>query len=109
MAGSGKQLIEAKVTVGKSERYIGDLSARLNPFAKAYAMDIGSVTTADLQRWLDGLQVVPQTAKNFRTVLYTLFQFAETRGYILKGRNPVADTESIDTGDGGAIEISYSG
>jgi integrase len=98
------ELIAAKEARGKSARYLGDLSARLNRFAQSYAVDVSTVTTSDVQRWLDGLKVAPQTAKNFRTVLFTLFQFAEQRGYILKGGNPVADTESISA-NGGAIEI----
>jgi len=57
-----------------------------------------------VQRWLDGLDVAAQTAKNFRTVLYTLFSFAESRGYVFKGGNPVEDTESISA-NGGKIEI----
>ena len=99
------ELIEAKEGRGKSDRYIGDLSARLTRFAESNAGDIGNVTTADVQRWLDGLKVAPQTAKNFRTVLHTLFSFAESRGYIFKGGNPVADTEHISTNGGAAIEI----
>jgi len=98
------ELIEAKRARGKSARYLGDLSARLSRFAKDYAVDISSVTTADVQRWIDGLKVAPQTAKNFRTLLGTLFNFAESRGYIFKGGNPVEDVEHI-TANGGAIEI----
>lgn len=98
------ELIESKKARGKSARYIGDLSARLARFAADFAVDIGTVTTADVQRWLDGLKVAPQTAKNFRTVLGTLFSFAESRGYIFKGGNPVADVEHISA-NGGAIEI----
>ncbi len=98
------ELVESKKARGKSARYIGDLSARLTRFAKDYAVDIGTVTTADVTRWLDGLKVAPQTAKNFRTVLGTLFSFAESRGYISKGANPVEDVEHI-TANGGAIEI----
>ena len=98
------ELVESKKARGKSARYIGDLSARLNRFAKDFAVDIGTVTTADVTRWLDGLKVAPQTAKNFRTVLGTLFGFAESRGYVFKGGNPVEDVEHI-TANGGAIEI----
>ena len=98
------ELIESKKARGKSARYIGDLSARLARFAADFAVDIGTVTTADVQRWLDGLKVAPQTAKNFRTVLGTLFSFAESRGYIFKGGNPAADVEHISS-NGGSIEI----
>lgn len=98
------ELIEAKISRGKSSRYVADLRARLTRFANAFAVDISSVTTADVQRWLDGLKLAAQTARNFRTVLFTLFGFAESRGYILKGANPVASTEKI-TSNGGDIDI----
>ncbi len=98
------ELIAAKEARGKSIRYVGDLRARLTRFAESFAVDISTVTTADVQRWLDGLKLAPQTAKNFRTVLHTLFAFAESRGYIFKGGNPVADTEHISA-NGGRIEI----
>ncbi|MCP5517643.1 MAG: hypothetical protein H7A45_10365 [Verrucomicrobiales bacterium] len=60
-----------------------------------------------MQRWLDGLKLAPQTAKNFRTVLGTLFAFAESRGYILPGENPVARTERVSA-NGGEIAIYSS-
>jgi len=99
------ELIDAKRARGKSDRYIGDLSSRLNRFATSHAVDISTLSTADVQRWLDSLKLAPQTARNFRTVLYTLFSFAEKRSYILKGSNPVADTERISTNGTGAIQI----
>ena len=98
------ELIAAKEARGKSARYVGDLRAQLTRFADAFAVDISTVTTADVERWLDGLKLAPQTAKNFRTVLHTLFQFAEVRGYVFKGGNPVADTERISA-NGGKVEI----
>jgi integrase len=99
------ELIEAKTARGKSKRYLGDLRIRLARFAGDFAVDISTITGPDVQGWLDRLKVAPQTAKNCRTVLYTLFSFAESRGYIFKGSNPVADTESISTNGGGTIEI----
>ncbi len=99
------ELIEARRNAGKSDRYLSDLRARLTRFANDFAVDISSVTGPDLQGWLNRLKGAPQTKKNFRTVLFTLFSFAESLGYILKGSNPVADTESISTRGDGAIEI----
>ena len=98
------ELITAKEARGKSVRYVGDLRSRLTRFSEAFVVDISTVTTADVQRYLDGLKLAPQTAKNFRTVLHTLFAFAESRGYVFKGGNPVVDTESI-AANGGAIEV----
>lgn len=90
---------------GKSARYVADLKARLTKFSDAFAVDISTISTADVQRWLDGLKVSPQTTKNFRTVLNRLFTFAESRGFIFKGGNPVAGTEIESTKGGGMIEI----
>ncbi len=53
-----------------------------------------------MQRWLDGLRLGTQSVKNFRTVLHTLFQFAEACGYVIKGGNPVAGTESMKVKSG---------
>jgi integrase len=93
----------------KSARYVADLRARLNRFASAFAVDIGTVTGPEVQGWLDRLKVAPRTAKNFRSCLCTLFSFAESHGYILKGGNPAADTDEISTDDDGAIEIFTPG
>jgi integrase len=93
---------------GKSDRYVNDLRARLKRFAKSFAVDIGSVTTADVQGWLDKLKLSPRSVKNFQGALSTLFSFAESRGYIFKGGNPVQGTERISTNGGGAIEIYTS-
>lgn len=121
------ELIAVKESRSKSARYIGDLRARLTRFAKSFGadastitepdrkdadgkdtrnrgVDIATITTADVQNWLDGVKSAPQTVKNFRTVLHGLFSFAEARGYVFKGGNAVADTESISA-NGGKIEI----
>ena len=98
------ELIASKEARGKSGRYVGGLSARLKRFATTFAVDISAVTTADVQKWLDGLKLAPQTVKNFRACLWTLFAFAESRGYIFKGGNPVEDTETISV-KGGDIQI----
>ena len=119
------ELIAAKEARGKSARYIGDLRARLARFAKFFGadtsiitqpdlkvepdtrnrgVDISTVTTAEIQKWLDGLKLAAQSARNFRTVVGTLFSFAESRGYIFKGGNPIEGTEQI-TSNGGDIQI----
>lgn len=98
------ELLAAKASK-RSGRYLEDLRARLNRFGKDFPCPIANVTGADVQRWLDGLKVGEQTQRNFRTVVGTLFRFAEARGYILKGSNPVADTERVEVANGEAVEI----
>jgi integrase len=92
----------------KSARYVADLRARLNRFAADFAVDIGTITGPDVQGWLDRLKLAPRTAKNFRSCLCTLFSFAESHGYVLKGANPANSTDEISTDDDGAIEIFTS-
>ncbi len=99
------ELVEQKQKRGKSKRYIADLRARCKRFAKSFVVDVDSVTTADVQKWLDKLQLAPRTARNFRGALSALFSFAEARGYVGKGMNPVPASERIDDNGDGAIEI----
>ena len=98
------ELIAARKARGKSARYLDDLRFRLGRFAKTFGVDISTVTTAEVQRWLNGLKGKSQTIKCYRTVLGTLFNFAESCGYIVKGSNPVEDTQSIDATNG-EVEI----
>jgi integrase len=98
------ELVAAKEARRKSASYVRDLRIRLTRFAEAFAVDISSVTTSDVQKFLDRLKLAPQSVKNYRRVLYTLFQFAEARNYVFKGGNPVTDTETISA-VGGDIQI----
>ncbi len=84
---------------------VDDLRARCRKFATDFKLPIGSVTTSDVQRWLDRLQVSERTRFNYRTKIGQLFRFAERRGYIPKNCNPVDGTERPDVGNGGPITI----
>jgi len=99
------ELIAHKKARGKSERYLRDLHSRLNRFAETFQKNVGDVTTAEVQGWLDGMKLAPRSVKNFRAAIETLFSFAESRGCLAKGCNPVDDTEQISGVGDGAIEI----
>ena len=99
------ELVELKAKRHASGRYVEDLKWRLGKFAEAFAVDIGSVTTRDIQAWLDGLDAAPRSLKNFRGMANTLFKFAEARGFIARGENPVAATEKVGTRNNNPIEI----
>jgi integrase len=100
-----KELIHHRQARGKSRRYINDIRARLNRFAESFAVDISTVTTKDVQKWLDKLKLAPRTVRNFQGTLGTLFSFAESRGYLAKGTNPMSGAEKISPNGDGAIEI----
>jgi integrase len=105
VAEAATELVEHRTAQGKSARYLRDLRERLARFTKSFAVDIGSITTADVQRWLDGLGVGARSVKNYRGALSTLFSFAEARGYVARNCNPVVATEQPTSNGDGAIEI----
>ena len=96
------ELIAIKKARKSSTRYLEDLGSRLGKFADAFKKDACDVTTAQVQAWLDSLKCAPQTAKNYRTVLNLLFEFAVARGYAAD--NPIEGVESLKV-RGGEVEI----
>jgi len=93
------ELLEIKRARGASQRYMQDLEGRLNRFAADCKKDACSVTTGDIQSWLDALGLSTQSYRNFRTVLHGLFQFAVARHYCAD--NPVAGTEKVKVKNSG--------
>lgn len=73
--------------------------------ADAFPVNIGDISTAQLQRWLNELRVAPRTRNNFRGHLIALFSFARAQGYLPKDTNTAADELSKAREQGGAIEI----
>jgi integrase len=96
------ELLSVKEKRGASARYLQDLRFRLSRFADAFRKDTCNVTTAEIQAWLDGQKLAPQSYQNFRRVLHALFEFAVARGYAAD--NPVAVVESVKV-NGGDVEI----
>jgi len=92
------ELLEVKRGRGASPRYIGDLESRLRRFSDDCLKDANTVTTADIQSWLDGLELSTQSYNNFRRVVHLLFQFAVARGFAAD--NPVAGTEKVKIKNG---------
>ena len=88
----------AKETKGRSARMLADLRSRLGRFAAEHPDRLlGDFTTADLQRWLDGLRcgdgrpVAAQSRRNFATVLGGMFEHWRRRGALPD--NPCRDLE----------------
>lgn len=95
-------LIAIKESRGASARYLKDLHYRLDRFADSFAKDIGNVTTAEIQEWLDGQKLSPQSYVNFQRVLRLLFKFAVARGHAID--NPVDGAEKVKVRSG-EVEI----
>ncbi len=96
------ELLTVKAARKASTRYLQDLRVRLARFADAFRKDCCDVTTAEVQAWLDSLNLSRQSYMNFRRVAQLLFEFALARGYAAD--NPVTGTESL-TVAGGAVGV----
>jgi integrase len=102
------ELLKIKAARGASPRYLQDLDHRLNKFAESFKKEIGNVTTAQVQAWLDShKKLSPQTHVNFRRVIHLLFKFAVARGHALD--NPVDGVERVKVRNGGGVAIFTPG
>ncbi len=102
------ELLTVKAARGGAERYLQDLRSRLTRFGESFQKEIGNVTTADVQAWLDGQKKLsPQTHVNFRRVIHLLFKFAVARGYAFD--NPVDGVERVKVRNGGGVAIFTPG
>ncbi len=106
---TGNELLELKRNRKASVRYTSDLKARLATIAKQFPRNVDQVTTTDLQKWFDGMDSAPRTIRNFRNTASALFKYAEARGYLARGENPVLATEKIKTKSASPIEIYTPG
>jgi integrase len=97
---SVNQLVDEFITnrraKGKSEIYIRDLTTRLRRF-KALMGDriIAEITSADVDHWIQSLDVGPQTQNNFRAVLSAMWTFAVRRGYAATNVIQLVDKTSV--------------
>jgi integrase len=77
------ELIQDRRSRGRSELYLRDLRVRLEQrFASAFKVPISSVTSRDIEIFLNAVKGGPRTKKNFLTAIGTLFAFAKRRGYL---------------------------
>jgi integrase len=80
------ELVKAKRDLGMSTAYLYDFK-RLAKFCESYDQPLLSITTSDVEQFLNGLEAAPQTRNNCRKLLRTLFQFATHRGYAPKNHD----------------------
>lgn len=103
-------LVKAKETRGRSARTLADLRSRLGRFAADHqGRNLGELTTAGLQCWLDGLTgtdgkpLSALTRRNFAVVVGGLFEFHRRRGVLPD--NPAQDLERETVKRSGEIEF----
>jgi integrase len=77
-----------------SERYLQDIRIRLTAFAKAFRVQISSVTTKEIGDWLDSIGAKGRTRNNYRVAVVTLFRYARKQGHL--PRNEKTEAEEVE-------------
>jgi len=88
-------LAEKKARNAK-DRYIEDLTYRLEKFAGAFPCNISDVSAIQIQEWLDGQKLSAQSYQNNRRVVNTLFNFAMDKKRRFVRENVVDDVDEVD-------------
>jgi hypothetical protein len=77
------QLLRSKARAEKSDDYLKNLRIHLRKFSQATNnAALASLTTLQVERWLDGLDVSTRTRKGHLDSVRLLFNFAVARGYV---------------------------
>jgi integrase/recombinase XerD len=90
------RFIENRKAKGKSAIYLRDLETRLSRFRAAFGGQLmADFTPQDIERWIESLNVGPQTQNNFRAVLSSMWTFAARRGYAPSNIVQLIDKSSV--------------
>lgn len=99
-----EEMLKSKKGDGLSEGYLRHLRYDLKKFTGAFHCNIGTVSGADIDTWLRGLDVGPRTRNNLRNSVQTLFGYAKARKYLPKDHDELDAVARAKDGDG-EIEI----
>jgi integrase len=88
------EYLAAQKRLKRSETHISDLTQRLGRFKEGFGgRPVRTLTTVEIETWLHGLKLSPQSINNFRARLAALFAYAEKRGHVKK--NPVTAIDKV--------------
>jgi len=95
------EMVESLTTGGASTAYISQLGKLLPRITTAFRCPISSVTTADLQSFIDKINLSLRSKENYRGTVATLWNFAKRRAYLPRDKSTEADhLDSIKHRDG---------
>jgi len=98
------EMLKAKRGDKLSEGYLKHLGYDLDKFNQAFSCTIGSITGAEIDGWLRGLDVSGRTRNNLRCSVHTLFAYAKSRRYLPKDHDELEAVGRAKNHDG-EIEI----
>lgn len=89
---------QAKRRANFSRHYLDDIQQRLRRFSECFGLrSVRSLKSGEIEEWLHGLGLGPQSVNNFRAVVRAFFSYAVKRGYI--ETNPIAAIDKVRVGD----------
>jgi hypothetical protein len=72
--------LSSKVRAGFSERHLRDIRGRIGRFNKSFGVRlIRTITVREIEDWLHGLFLIPQSFVNYRAVVHALFEHCVKR------------------------------
>ncbi len=104
------ELVADRRNSGCSSEHVRDIEKRLEPFGRAFACSIGSVTAPRVREYLGDLRGVSgklltnRSRDNSRRLIVSLFNFARQQGYVSRdlaeeiGEVPRPKLEAVETG-----------
>jgi integrase len=85
---------EVKTRAKLSEKHLADIKQRLGRFVATFGnRPIKSIIVAEIETWLHGLELSPQSINNYRAIVCAFFEYAKKRELIEK--NPVSAVEKV--------------
>lgn len=86
------EFLRAKARAGRSDRYLAALHYSLAKFSLGRGKrELASLTTREIEDWLDGLKLKPRTLQGYLGDVRTLLNFAVRRNYL--AHNPARGVE----------------
>jgi integrase len=89
LAEAGELFAKSREQAGLSAHYVSQCRKTLSDLAKAFpGLALPDLKTAELDAWLGGLPFAPKTKNGMRIILVACGNWAEGRGYLVKGSSP---------------------
>ncbi len=100
-----EEFLHRKTKDGASVRYIQTLRSALHRLAGNFRKPIASISTHELEHWLDTQKATGRTRNNLRVSIVTLWRWARAHGYTARDVETEADRIGTAKDRGGDIGV----
>jgi hypothetical protein len=99
------EFLDEKKKQGRSERHLETLKSHCKRFGDVVCMNIGSVTAADVDLFLNNMEIGARTRDNIVNSINTLFEYAKRKRYLPSDHDELSRVARLDNDHDGPIEI----